>query len=113
MFGFLATLQGKIIAGLAGFALIVGAATGIYWKGRLDGRNLAEVSRLEANVRALQTRLRQAQESASADAARHKQDKQALDTLDAKVKELTRDLEDAGRECLSPSDVERLRDLWK
>lgn len=45
----------------------------------------------------------------------HDRDKQSLITLDRKNKELqsyVADIPDGAAQCLSPSDVERLRQLW-
>lgn len=112
----LSGLLAKIGMTLLGVGIALGVTllgtTAGYIKGRMDANAMCQVGALKESVKALKKELATrekiaAADQVSSDAARH-----ALDEFDRQLEETRNALEDRNRQCLSDSDVERLRQLF-
>jgi hypothetical protein len=88
----------------------------IYGKGRLDAKHAAETALLKGNLKVAELNLKNEKDARQGDAilATEAAKRQAalthkIDELDAYVDTL----QDRDSVCLSGTDTERLRDLWK
>lgn len=88
---------------------------GIYAKGRLDTKHKLELASVQSQLRLAQTIIEKEREARVADARLAQEAAQKAADLKLKVtnlQEYVDALADAGRECLSSADTERLRDIW-
>jgi len=99
-------------AGLAVMALL-SLGTGLYVKGRMDASHKIEVAQLRADKAALEARIELTNKLVKANAVQAAKDQEALDQLEGTANELLNKLEDAERLCLTGTDTDGVRSLWK
>lgn len=88
----------------------------IYGKGRLDSKHAAEMALLQGNLRVAEMNLKNEQDARQQDAILATEAAKHRAALTNKIDELNQyvdTLQDRDSVCLSGTDTERLRDLWK
>lgn len=88
----------------------------IYGKGRLDAKHASEMALLQGNLRIAEMNLKNEQDARQQDAILATEAAKRQVALNTKIDELNQyvdTLQDRDSVCLSGTDTERLRDLWK
>lgn len=88
----------------------------IYGKGRLDAKHAAETALLKGNLKVAEMNLKNEQDARTQDAILATEAANRRAALTNKIDELNQyvdTLQDRDSVCLSGTDTERLRDLWK
>jgi ornithine cyclodeaminase/alanine dehydrogenase-like protein (mu-crystallin family) len=110
---FLSFLIGSIgrwlLIGAASAAILVGA----YVWGRMDCKAAAEVRQYQEIVVWLNREIERRAARTKADNTAREADRARRAELDAEIRNLTNDLENADRECLSSDSIDRLREFWR
>jgi hypothetical protein len=105
-----------VIKWLAPILIVLALVGGGYLKGKADADRSAEISQLTDAFLDMKTKRDIEMAARVADANLAKEQGKKLRELKAQaqsIQEYADALEDAGRECLSGADNDRLRDLWK
>ncbi|TCR92584.1 hypothetical protein [Rhizobium sp. BK376] len=103
----------KWIAPVIAVLAVVGV---IYGKGRLDSKHAAETADLKDQLQLSETLRASEQKAYDADAVQAKANADKLTTLNSNIDGLNAyvaTLKDAGRECLSGADNDKLHQLWR
>jgi hypothetical protein len=88
----------------------------IYGKGRLDQKHAAETALLKGNLKVAELNLKNEKDARLSDAILATEAAKRQVALTTKIDELNQyvdTLQDRDSVCLSGTDTERLRDLWK
>lgn len=84
--------------------------------GKVEAQHKAELASITSELNATKAQIKKEREAREADARLAQEAEARATELRAKISNLEEyadALADAGRECLSGTDTERLRDLWK
>jgi hypothetical protein len=105
-----------VIKWLAPVLIVLALVGGIYAKGRIDSKHAAEIASIRDELATAELVIASDKAKRVSDANLAKEQAEKLWELKAhaqSIQEYADALEDAGRECLSGADNDRLRDLWK